>query len=135
MKNRFLSLAALAGLLLVGCASPSVNTVSSSTGGANNYSWYSPDADTRRNIAIESTNTVKMDSGITKVQVVLVNTGGRERAFNYIFEWADKDGFAVKSATATMRTVRLMPKETISITGVSPKPSAQGYTLKLVKTN
>lgn len=134
MKNRFISLAALAGLLVVGCESTKVNTVSSSTGGTD-YAWYSPDHDTKNHIFIESANTLRTESGITKVQVVLINTGGRERAFNYIFEWTDKDGFAVKSATATMRTVRLMPKETISITGVSPKTTAEGYTLKLVKTN
>lgn len=134
MKYALLSLIATLALLFSGCESTGVNTVSSSTGGTD-YAWYTPDSDTKKHVFIDSVNTAENEGGITKVQVVLKNKGGKERAFNYVFEWQDANGFAVKSSTATMRTIRLMPQETITVTGIAPNPKATGYTLKLVKTD
>ncbi len=134
MKTILLALSTALLFALAGCESTGVNTVSSATGGTD-YTWYAPDSDTKKHVFIESVNTAKTEGGITKVQVVLKNQSGKERAFNYMFEWQDASGFAVKSSTSTMKTVRLMPQETITITGIGPKPSATGYTLKLVKTN
>ncbi|MDQ8196745.1 YcfL family protein [Pelagicoccus enzymogenes] len=133
MKSILITLTTAFALLLAGCESTGVNTVSSATGGTD-YAWYTPDSDTRKHVFVESVNTAKTEGGITKVQVVLKNKGGKARAFNYKFEWQDANGFAVRSATSTMKTVRLMPQETITITGIAPNPKAEGYTLKLVKT-
>lgn len=134
MRPLIISLLALFALAFSGCESTGINTVSSSTGGTD-YKWYTPDSDTRKHVFVESANTMVTEGGLTKVQVRLKNKGGKERAFNYIFEWQDENGFAVKSSTATMKTVRLAPQETITITGIAPKPTAVGYTLKLEKTN
>lgn len=134
MKSILITLTAALSLVFAGCESTGVNTVSSATGGTD-HTWYTPDSDTRKHVFVESTNTAKTEGGITKVQVVLKNKGGKERAFNYKFEWQDANGFTVKSATSTFKTVRLMPQETITIIGIAPKPTAEGYTLKLVKTN
>lgn len=135
MKNTILALTTILGLALAGCSTPNVgvNTVSSETGGTN-YTWYTPDKDTRKHVFVESANTMVTEGGLTKVQVRLKNRGDRERAFNYKFEWQDENGFAVKSSTATMRTIRLDAQEIITITGIGPNPKAKGYTLKLEKT-
>lgn len=133
MKIALLTLTASFALAFSGCETTGVNTVSSSTGGTD-YSWYTPDTDTRKHVFVESANTAETEGGLTKVQVVLKNNGNIDRAFNYMFEWQDENGFVVKSSTATMKTVRLRANETITISGVAPKPSAKGYTLKLLKT-
>jgi len=133
MKHLLFATLATLSLLFTGCESTGINTVSSDTGGSQ-YTWYTPDSDTRKHVFVESANTMVTDGGLTKVQVRLKNQGGKERAFNYIFEWQDENGFVVKSSTATMRTVRLAPQEVITITGIGPNPKAKGYTLKLEKT-
>lgn len=133
MKYLILALTLALSLAFSGCESTGVNTVSSSTGGTQ-YTWYTPDSDTRKHVFVESANTMVTEGGFTKVQVRLKNKGSKERAFNYVFEWQDENGFAVKSSTATMRTVRLGPQEVITITGIGPNPKATGYTLKLEKT-
>lgn len=136
MKTLLLSCLAILALCLAGCSTPKVgiNTVSSSSGGTE-YKWFAPDKDTRKHVFVESANTMVTEGGLTKVQVRLHNRGEINRAFNYIFEWQDENGFAVKSSIASMKTVRLAPNETITITSVAPKPTAVGYTLKLEKTN
>lgn len=133
MKYIILTLFTALSLAFTGCETTGVNTVSSSTGGSQ-YTWYTPDSDTRKHVFVESANTMVTEGGLTKVQVKLKNKGGKERAFNYKFEWQDENGFDVRSSTSTMRTVRLGPQEVITITGIGPNAKATGYTLKLEKT-
>jgi len=49
--------------------------------------------------------------------------------FSYRFEWFDEAGMPVASATSSMTSVTIKPKETITLTSVSPAPAATQWRL------
>ena len=44
--------------------------------------------------------------------------------FSYRFDWSDSAGMPVQSATASLTSVTIKPKETITLTSVAPSPQA-----------
>lgn len=55
--------------------------------------------------------------------------------FSYRFEWSDEAGMPVGSPTASMMPVTIKPKETITITAVSPSPAAKQWRLTFLDQN
>jgi uncharacterized protein YcfL len=49
--------------------------------------------------------------------------------FSYRFDWSDAQGMPVQSATASLTSVTIKPKETITLTSVSPSPQAVQWRL------
>jgi len=49
--------------------------------------------------------------------------------FSYRFDWTDSGGMPVASATSSMTSVTIKPKETITLTAVAPAPSAVEWRL------
>ena len=135
MKTIITSCIVASALALSGCETTGVSTLDSSSSGSGDYAWIAADSDVRRHIFVESANQAKLDGGITKVQVVLKNSSQKEKSFNYLFEWKDSQGFSVRNPNSSWKTVRLKPKETISLTAISPNPSGEDFTLKLERND
>ncbi len=55
--------------------------------------------------------------------------------FSYRFEWFDAAGMPIQSATASMTSVTIKPKETITITSVAPSPAAEQWRLTFLDRN
>lgn len=55
--------------------------------------------------------------------------------FSYRFDWSDEAGMPVGSPTASMMPVTIKPKETITITSVSPSPAAKQWRLTFLDQN
>ncbi|MFM7259460.1 MAG: DUF1425 domain-containing protein [bacterium] len=49
--------------------------------------------------------------------------------FSYRFEWFDAAGMPIQSATSSMTSVTIKPKETITLTSVAPSPAAEQWRL------
>ncbi|MFM7052051.1 MAG: DUF1425 domain-containing protein [Planctomycetota bacterium] len=49
--------------------------------------------------------------------------------FSYRFDWFDAAGMPVQSATSSLTSVTIKPKETITLTSVSPAPAAAQWRL------
>lgn len=49
--------------------------------------------------------------------------------FSYRFDWTDAGGMPVASATSSMTSVTIKPKETITLTSVAPSPAAVEWRL------
>ncbi|MFZ9879954.1 MAG: DUF1425 domain-containing protein [Phycisphaerales bacterium] len=49
--------------------------------------------------------------------------------FSYRFDWFDASGMPVQSATSSLTSVTIKPKETITLTSVSPAPAASQWRL------
>jgi uncharacterized protein YcfL len=49
--------------------------------------------------------------------------------FSYRFDWSDAQGMPVQSATASLTSVTIKPKETITLTSVAPSPQAVQWRL------
>jgi uncharacterized protein YcfL len=49
--------------------------------------------------------------------------------FSYRFDWSDAAGMPVQSATASLTSVTIKPKETITLTAVAPSPQAVQWRL------
>lgn len=49
--------------------------------------------------------------------------------FSYRFDWTDSMGMPVQSATASLTSVTIKPKETITLTSVAPSPQAVQWRL------
>lgn len=49
--------------------------------------------------------------------------------FSYRFDWSDAAGMPVQSATASLTSVTIKPKETITLTSVAPSPQAVQWRL------
>jgi uncharacterized protein YcfL len=55
--------------------------------------------------------------------------------FSYRFEWFDAAGMPIQSPTASMTSVTIKPKETITITSVAPSPAAEQWRLTFLDRN
>ena len=49
--------------------------------------------------------------------------------FSYRFDWSDATGMPVQSSTASLTSVTIKPKETITLTSVAPSPQAVQWRL------
>jgi uncharacterized protein YcfL len=127
-------LLAVACLLLAGCAS-NVNTVERAQPEA--VSHYIADkrvitdntlAGTIRVVAINQTT---VSGNLLKLQATVENLRNSTRTLHYTFEWIDRDGMAIASPTDTWKSLRLLGRETGTITAVAVSPRAVDFTLKL----
>lgn len=121
-------------LLLCGCAH-NVNTVQpAQSQAATNYiadKRVITDNTLAGMVRVVSVNTDTVSGDLIKVQVTVENLKNSTRTLNYKFEWTDRSGMAVNSPNETWKSVRLMGRETTTISTVAVTPRAADFTLKL----
>ena len=88
-----------------------------------------------RRVAIVGVNSAMTPGGLLKVQVELENHTRSLQRFLYRFEWFDANGMRITGAAQAWQTQRIMPRETIIITGIGPTPTATQWQLQLLDTN
>jgi uncharacterized protein YcfL len=127
----------IAALLLPGCNTANTTT---STGMLN------PDG-TVAYKQIVTNGWLKYKANIVGVREAVVNGDMKRVAvdvysdqlttqrFSYRFDWSDDAGMPVGSPTASMMPVTIKPKETITITAVSPSPAAKQWRLTFLDQN
>jgi uncharacterized protein YcfL len=131
---RTAGLLAFAGLLLAGCAS-NVNTVERAQPEATPH--YIPDKRVITDntlagaIRVVSINQTTVSGNLLKLQATVENLKSSTRTLNYKFDWVDRDGIALSSPTDTWKSIRLLGRETRTITAVAVSPRAVDFTLKL----
>lgn len=88
-----------------------------------------PDKTLRGKIGIVQVNEGAA-SGMTRVQVVLLNQKTYALDVNYVFEWFDENGMMVNSKAA-WKTLSFAGSEKKAISEVAPTPSAVDFIVKL----
>ncbi|MEY4118351.1 MAG: hypothetical protein RLZZ116_1679 [Planctomycetota bacterium] len=70
-----------------------------------------------------------VSDNIKKVAVDVYSDQATTQRFNYKFEWFDAGGLPITSATATMTSVTIEPRQTLTLTAVAPAPNAAQWRL------
>jgi len=70
-----------------------------------------------------------------RVQLSVYSDQATPQSISYRFEWFDGNGMRVTGAAQAWQTQRIMPRETIIITGIGPTPTATQWQLQLLDTN
>lgn len=81
----------------------------------------------KANIVSVREGTVNGD--IKRVAVDVYSDQLTTQRFSYRFDWTDSMGMPVQSATASLTSVTIKPKETITLTSVAPSPQAVQWRL------
>jgi uncharacterized protein YcfL len=76
-------------------------------------------------------NQTTVSGNLLKLQATVENLRNSTRTLHYTFEWIDRDGMAIASPTDTWKSLRLLGRETGTITAVAVSPRAVDFTLKL----
>lgn len=153
MKNRFLSIFSLLGSavmlsgILCGCMDP-VNTAE------NTEKSMTPEFVRTKRVVIDgylegrleymTTNKVDLPDGLLKIQVTLKSTrtglwdwlvkGNHPYKIVYRFEWFDKDGMFVNTASSVWLEKEIIPGDTVYISSVAPNQRCKDFMLKLKET-
>ena len=134
LLSRTGGLLALAGLLVAGCAS-NVNTVERAQPEAKPHYVSDKRVITDNTLAgtigVVAITQTTVSGNLLKLQATVENLKNSTRTLNYKFEWVDRDGMTLSSPTDTWKSIRLMGRETRTITAVATSPSAVDFTLKL----
>jgi len=129
---------ALIAACLLGCHDNSVNT----TQRAEPTFHPTPVADKRivfdqqlADIATVTGVRQAMVSGdMLKIQVDITNLKTNPTSFNYKFEWYDPQGMIIETPLSTWQSQTIEGRETVSLTGVAPTPTAKDFILKLQRS-
>lgn len=70
-----------------------------------------------------------VSDNLRKVAVDVYSDQATTQRFNYKFEWFDASGLPIASATTTMTSVTIEPRQTLTLTAVAPAPSATQWRL------
>jgi uncharacterized protein YcfL len=70
-----------------------------------------------------------VNDNIKKVAVDVYSDQATTQRFNYKFEWFDGAGLPITSPTATMTSVTIEPRQTLTLTAVAPAPDAAQWRL------
>jgi uncharacterized protein YcfL len=70
-----------------------------------------------------------VSDNLKKVAVDVYSDQATTQRFNYKFEWFDAGGLPITSATATMTSVTIEPRQTLTLTAVAPAPNAAQWRL------
>lgn len=81
----------------------------------------------KANIVSVREGTVNGD--MKRVAVDVYSDQLTSQRFSYRFDWFDAAGMPVQSATSSLTSVTIKPKETITLTSVSPAPAATQWRL------
>jgi uncharacterized protein YcfL len=81
----------------------------------------------KANIVAVREGTVNGD--MKRVAVDVYSDQLTTQRFSYRFDWSDAAGMPVQSATASLTSVTIKPKETITLTAVAPSPQAVQWRL------
>lgn len=91
-----------------------------------------------------TTNKVELPDGLLKIQVTLKSTrtglwdwlvkGNHPYKISYRFEWFDKDGMFVNTASSVWLEKEIIPGDTIYISSVAPNQRCKDFMLKLKET-
>ena len=140
MKHRaFLTaiLLGLAGAMVTGCGSTSVNTVQPAepAGHRNMMADDRVIADTSlaKAVRIVGLNTATNESGFLKVQAELYNTTRKRKLFTYRVEWFGLNGMVINLPTATSVPMSLEARESKFITATAPTPEAKDFRFRFLE--
>ena len=81
----------------------------------------------KANIVSVRESTVNGD--MKRVAVDVYSDQLTTQRFSYRFDWSDAGGMPVSSATSSLTSVTIKPKETITLTSVAPSPQAVQWRL------
>lgn len=81
----------------------------------------------KANIVAVREGTVNGD--MKRVVVEVYSDQLTTQRFSYRFDWSDSAGMPVQSATSSLMSVTIKPKETIPLTSVAPSPKAVQWRL------
>jgi len=70
-----------------------------------------------------------VSDNVKKVAVDVYSDQATTQRFNYKFEWFDSSGLPIASATTTMTSVTIEPRQTLTLTAVAPAPNAAQWRL------
>lgn len=70
-----------------------------------------------------------VSDNLKKVAVDVYSDQATTQRFNYKFEWFDASGLPIASATTTMTSVTIEPRQTLTLTAVAPAPDAAQWRL------
>lgn len=70
-----------------------------------------------------------VNDNIKQVAVDVYSDQATTQRFNYKFDWFDAGGLPIASATSTMTSITIEPKQTLTLTSVAPTPSASQWRL------
>lgn len=81
---------------------------------------------------VASVREATVNGDMKRVAIDVYSDQLTTQRFSYRFEWFDDAGMPVASATSAMTSVTIKPKETITLTSVSPAPAATQWRLTLL---
>src|SRR5262245_10823842 len=119
--------------LLVACEDKPVNTAQR----AEPLSTPTPIADKRiiydqqlRDIAsVTGIRQATVSGNILKIQVDVTNLKTKSTSFNYKFNWYDPEGMQIDTALTTWQSQTIEGRETVTLTGIAPTPTAKDFKL------
>ena len=76
-----------------------------------------------------------VNGDMMRVAVDVYSDQNSTKRFSYRFDWLDAASMPVASATNSLTSVTINPKETITLTAVSPSPVATQWRLTFLDSN
>jgi uncharacterized protein YcfL len=136
MKHYALHLAAaILAACLLGCHDKPINTAER----AEPLSHPTPIADKRiiydpqlaDIAAATSIRQATVSGDMLKIQVDITNLKTKCTRFNYKFDWYDPQGMLIDTPLSTWESQTIEGRETVTLTGIAPTPTAKDFKLKL----
>jgi uncharacterized protein YcfL len=129
------ALAAALGASLCGCKDKPVNTAER----ANPLGDPTPIADKRivydqhlsDIAAVTGIRQATVSGDILKIQVDITNLRTKSTSFNYKFEWYDPQAMLIDTPLSGWQSQTIEGRETVTLTGIAPNPTAKDFKLKL----
>ena len=81
--------------------------------------------------AVTGIRQATVSGDILKVQVDVTNLKTKSTSFNYKFDWYDPQGMVIDTALSTWQPQTIEGRETVTLTGIAPTPTAKDFKLKL----
>lgn len=137
MKTRILLLPlVLAALFAAGCSTP-VNTVEPANPRATPTTVDSRveifDNSLAKRLDLVSVNEARAGD-LLQVQATFRNRQVKPRPFAYQFQWIQRNGMVVTSPEPVWQTAAVEGGQTITVSGIAPKPSVVDFRLSLRET-
>jgi len=86
-----------------------------------------------RDIArVVSVRQATTPDGLLLIQVQVMNKRFSAERFNYMFEWFDQNGMAVRTPLSEWRAQQIGGKEVIALIATAPDATAKDFRLKLI---
>jgi uncharacterized protein YcfL len=133
MRRRWLTLLLLLGSGCFGTSGTETSAVAvTGPQGETSYSTFINAANPRlaRRIAVRQVDQMDI-GGLTKGAVTLQSRTSDTEALQYRWVWFDSRGFEVNSSSQAWQPLLVYGKQTASVQGLAPNPSAKSFKLHL----